>query len=431
MQSVNTELLDFIYSSPTAFHAVDNIKHILIDNGYVELDATMDSPLKPGGKYFTVRNGSAIAAFRLPEDAPEGFGIVAAHLDSPCFKVKENAVVFSAGLYSQLNVERYGGMIMSTWMDRPLSAAGRVIIEQNNRLVSRLVDFKEPVCVIPNVAIHMNRNINDGFAINPAVDMLPLLGGSETGADFDSRLAEKLGVDKSSIVAREILLYPSQRGVCWGGEKEYISSARLDDLQCAFGCLKGFLAAGKLTKAAVFCAFDNEEVGSGTRQGADSDFLSGILSKIAEDCAEKPLPALVANSFLVSADNAHAIHPNHPEYADKNDRPVMNGGIVIKYNANQLYTTDAVSAAVFNRICARAGVPVQRFTNRADMRGGSTLGHISSAHVAVASVDIGLAQLAMHSAWETAGARDTEYLLEAIKTYYEAAIRISTGGIEI
>ena len=308
------------------------------------------------------------------------------------------------------------------------------MIRQGNRLLSRLVNIDRDLLVIPSVAIHMDRTVNKGTELNPAADLLPLLGcGREPGA-FRKLIAEAAGVREEHLLSTELFLYPRTRAVQTGLQGEFIVSPRLDDLQCVFGCLEGFLAAQPGENLPVLAVFNNEEVGSNTRQGADSTFLTDVLERIADGCGlnREEWKAAVANSFLVSADNAHAIHPAHPEYADKGEFPVLNGGIVIKYNANQRYTTDAVSGAVFQAVCQAAGVPTQRYSNRADLPGGSTLGNISTAHLSVPTVDIGLPQLAMHSVCETAGAADTDYLAKAMAAYYACSFhQEADGGITL
>lgn len=426
---INRELFDFIRESPTAFHAVNNIAETLVKAGYSELSEREGFEVERGGSYFVRRNDSSLIALRLPENGVKSFNIMAAHSDAPSFKLKEQPERKN-DMYSRLAVEKYGGMLCASWLDRTLSAAGRVLLREGDRLRSVLVDLKDELFMIPNVAIHMDRSANEGKAYNANVDMLPLMGSAAAAEGYKSLLAKAAGCEYENIVSAEMFLYPCEKGRVWGVSKEYISSPRLDDLQCAFGCMKGFVGAESRGEVCpVLCVFDNEEVGSGTKQGADSDFLDSVLLRVCEALGMSmgEYKAALSNSFMVSADNAHAVHPNHPEYADANDRPAMNGGVVIKYNANQRYTTDAVSAAVFSEICRRAGVPTQRFSNRADLAGGSTLGNISSAHVSVDSVDIGLAQLAMHSAVETAGAKDTELLIKAAKAFYETDVRALLG----
>ena len=426
-KTINNELFDFINASPTAFHAVENIAARLCAEGYKELYEWEDWQLS-AGRYFVRRNGSSIVAFKIPGADFSGFMIMAAHSDAPAFRVKDKAETRAAGLYTQLNVERYGGMIMSSWMDRPLSLAGRVALRGEKGIYTRLLNIDKELLMIPNVAIHMDRSVNEGKSFNANVDMLPLMSLSELS--LDDIIAAELKVKAEDIISKDLFLYPRTPGFTWGAEDEFISSPRLDDLQCVFGCMKGFMGAKGGESVAVLSVFDNEEVGSGTKQGADSSLLYDVLGRICAGFG-RGLNTALAQSFMVSADNAHAVHPNHPEYADRNDRPVLNGGVVIKFNANQKYTSDALSTAVFSEICREAGVPVQRYSNRGDLPGGSTLGNISSAHVSIDSVDIGLAQLAMHSAMETAGAKDTGWLIKAAELFYSKSFRRAGEGIEL
>ena len=426
------KLFRFLDESPTCYHAVANAKAALTAAGAVELRESEQWKLEKGTLYVVERGDSALVAFRVPEGPFHGFLMAAAHSDSPTFKVRETAEAASAGNTLRLSVEPYGGGVWRGWLDRPLSVAGRVVIRQGDRLVSRLVNIDRDLLVIPGVAIHMDRSMNKGAELNPAVDLLPLLGcGKEPGA-FRKLIAEAAGVREEHLLSTELFLYPRTKAVQTGLNGEFIVSPRLDDLQCVFGCLEGFLAAKPGGSLPVLAVFNNEEVGSNTRQGADSTFLTDVLERIAHGCGldSEAWKAAVANSFMVSADNAHAIHPAHPEYADKGEFPVLGGGIVIKYNANQRYTTDAVSGAVFQAICQEAGVPVQRYSNRADLPGGSTLGNISTAHLSVPTVDIGLPQLAMHSVCETAGAADTDHLVKAMTAYFSRDFhRDRDGGI--
>ncbi len=432
MENINRELLDFIDRSPTAWHAAANIAAELERAGYTRLYEEENWQLQAPGKYHAVRNGSAVIALNLPEQ-PDGFLIMAAHDDSPAFRVKAEGEEKTLGIYSRLAVEKYGGMLCSTWLDRPLSLAGRVAVREEGGVTMKLVNIDRDLLVIPNLAIHMDRSANEGKSFNVNSDMIPLIGSAELKTGLNALIAETLGVKEEDIVSRELNLYPRTPGTVWGAENEYLSAPRLDDLQCAFGCMKGFLRADKPKKATVLCVFDNEEVGSGTRQGADSGFLDDMLSRAwaALGRSDAQYRAALANSFMVSADNAHAVHPNHPEYADRNERPVMNGGVVIKFNAAMSYTTDGLSAAVFSELCRAAEVPVQRYSNRPDLRGGGTLGHISLAHVSVPTLDIGLAQLAMHSSYETAGAKDTDYLVRAARAFYESGYRVSEESISL
>lgn len=425
---INRELFDFIDASPTAFHAVENIAGRLSGEGFRELYEWEDWELSAPGQYFVRRNGSSLIAFKIPGEDFPGFMIMAAHSDAPAFRVKDRAETKAAGLYTQLNVERYGGMIYSTWLDRPLSLAGRVALRGERGIYTRLVNIDRELLMIPNVAIHMDKSANESKSFNPNVDLLPLI--SLADISLDDIIARALGVKAEDIISKDLFVYPRTPGFTWGAEDEFISSPRLDDLQCAFGCMKGFIGAGSGESVSVLSVFDNEEVGSGTKQGADSSLLYDVLERICA-CFGRRMNTALANSFMVSADNAHAVHPNHPEYADRSDRPVLNGGVVIKFNANQRYTSDAVSTAVFAELCREAGVPVQRYSNRGDLPGGSTLGNISSAHVSIDSVDIGLPQLAMHSAMETAGAEDTAHLIKAAKLFYSRSFRRAGEGIEL
>ena len=387
----------------------------------------------PGGRYYMTRNDSSLIAFRIPKGEVRRFQIGAAHSDSPSFKVKETPEMGVEGHYVRLNTEGYGGMIQSTWLDRPLSVAGRVIVETENGPRTRLVNLDRDLCVIPNVAIHFNREINKGYAYNPQVDLLPLFAGAageeqEDGAEKAVTLAglcaQELGIEEEKILASDLFLYNREKGRRMGAKGEFIGSPRLDDLQCAFGVLEGFLQAGQNDAetgcCAVYALFDNEEIGSGTKQGADSTFLSDVLGCVCDALSISGAKKrdILSESFLLSADNAHGVHPNHPEKSDPTNRPYLNGGIVLKFQGSQKYTTDAWSAAQVRSLCKKAGVPCQNFANRADIAGGSTLGNISSAHVSIPAADIGLAQLAMHSAFETAGALDTGYLIALCREYY-------------
>ena len=415
-------LIDFLDNAHSVFHAVAGLEKVLLDAGYQALNEWDAWDLIPGGKYYLKRNDSAILAFRIPQGNPKCFLLSASHADRPCFKVKENGEL--KGAYTRLAVERYGGMLISPWLDRPLSVAGRVMVETESGIESRLVDIDRDLLLIPNVAIHMNRQANDGYKWNPAVDTLPLMGSKEATGKFQTILEEAAG---GKILGHDLYLYIRQKASVWGLEEEYISSAALDDLECAWCCTQGFLNAAESSAIPVLSVFDSEEVGSSSLQGAASDLLEVTLQRICS-CLNLPLPQMLAQSFMVSADNAHAIHPNHPELADAANAPVMGKGVVLKYNANQRYTSDGVSAAIFRKVCSKAEVPVQTYCNRADLPGGSTLGNISLAHVSVPSVDIGLPQLAMHSCYETAAISDAIALENAMAAYYGAALERTASG---
>lgn len=430
-QEVTRRLLDFLDASPSCYHAVDNLARRLEAEGYERLREVEPWTLRTGGKYYVVRGDSSLAAFRVPGGVPAGFMLAAAHSDSPTYKVREEAEVLSAGNCVRLAVEPYGGMIARSWLDRPLSVAGRLVVRREGGIATQLVNVDRDLLVIPSVAIHLDREVNQGTALKANTDLLPLLGcGTERGR-FRSLLAEAAGVPEEDILSTELFLYPRAAAVLLGAEGEFVASPRLDDLQCVFGCLEGFLAAKEGGSVPVLCVFNNEEVGSGTRQGADSTFLTDVLERISTALG-RDWRLMAVNSFLVSADNAHAVHPAHPELSDGAERPVLNGGVVLKYNAGQKYTTDAVSGAVFREVCRAADVPVQRYSNRADLPGGSTLGNISSAHLSIPSVDIGLPQLAMHAAYEVAGSRDTALLVRAMAEYFSRSFRyLPDGSIQL
>lgn len=430
--TLTKQLLDFLDASPSCYHAVAYLVQTLDKMGYQKLLEHQTWNLSCGGKYFVTRGDSSLLAFRIPEGRVTGYQLAAAHSDSPTLKVREQAELASAGGVLRLSVEPYGGMIYRSWMDRPLSIAGRVVVSVGDHVETRLVCIDRDLLVIPSVAIHMNRAVNQGGALDPAVDLLPLFSMGEPGK-YRAMLAKAANVQEEDLLSTELFLYPRIKGTTFGAEEEFVASPRLDDLQCVFGCTMGFLAGVENGTIPMLCVFNNEEVGSGTRQGADSTFLTDVLTRIGNGLGysiEEQM-TLLANSFLVSADNAHAIHPAHPEYADKQEYPVMNGGVVVKYNASQKYTTDAESAAVFCKICKDAGVPVQRYSNRADLPGGSTLGNISTAHLSIPAVDIGLPQLAMHACYEVGGVRDTEALVQAMTAYFHRGIRrMPTGGYQ-
>lgn len=417
-EEISRDLLHFISKSPSPFHAARGIKSAFVYDGAIELREEDEWELERGQKYVVTRNGSAVIAFTIPEGDVRDFRLIAAHGDSPTFRIKENPDLCD-GPYVRLNVEPYGGMIMSTWLDRPLSVAGRVIVKDRGALVPKLIAPARPLLVIPSLAIHMNRAVNQGYAWNAQKDLLPLFAMS--GASFMDVVAEEAGCRREDIYGHDLSLVSLVPGTVWGADNAFISSPRLDDLQCAFAAFRGYVTGEKKQHLSMFVLFDNEEVGSGTRQGAGSTFLADTLVRIAAALAipQERLLAMLARSFMISADNAHGVHPNYTSESDPVNRPVLNGGIVIKFNAQQRYCTDGWSAAFFRRLCEDAGVPVQVFTNRSDHPGGSTLGNIAITKVAIPAVDIGLPQLAMHSSYETAGVADTAYLVQAAAKFFE------------
>jgi len=415
-------LMSYLDNAHSVYHAVAGVVWELEAEGYVCLQERDAWELYPGGKYYLTRGGSAVIAFRLPQVEPTGFLMSASHADRPGFKLKENGEL--VGSYTRLSTEKYGGLLMGTWLDRPLSVAGRVLVQTGSGLESRLVDIDRDLLLIPNVAIHLNRKANDGYTWNPAVDTLPLAGGKDAAGKLQQLLEQEAG---GKLMGQDLYLYLRQKASLWGLEEDYISAAGLDDLACVWACTQGFLAAGENEAVNVLCVFDSEEVGSRSVQGAASDLLESVLQRIC-DCCGWDVRQLLAQSFMLSADNAHALHPNHPELSDSGNAPVLGGGVVLKFNAAQKYTTDGASAAIFRSICTRAGVPVQTYCNRADLPGGSTLGNVSLGHVSVPSADIGLPQLAMHSCYETVSARDTLAMADVLGVYYSATLEVPSDG---
>jgi len=429
---VTEELIRFIEASPTAFHAVENIGAALEKEGFIRLSEGDEWALVPGGKYYVTRNMSSVIAFAVPARCSAlSYMIMVSHTDAPCFKLKTEAEADAFGKYVKLNVEPYGGSIFASWFDRPLSVAGRVILSENGTFTAKTVKIDRDLLLIPHVAIHQNRTVNSGYAFNAAVDLMPLYSSADGKGTLMKRVAEAAGVNEAAVVSADLYLYNRTPASIWGAEGEFFSCPGIDNRQCAYGTLQGFLNAvktGEFAAVPVYASFDNEETGSGTKQGAASPFLFDVLSRIAETF-NTDLRRALASSFMVSADNGHAKHPNHPELSDAKNVPHMNEGVVIKSNAAQKYTTDGLSAAIFTEICKRAGVPTQLFANRSDMAGGSTLGSISNTQVSMNTVDIGLAQLAMHSSYETAGTADTAHLIRASEAFYTTKLTCEADGV--
>lgn len=427
-------LFRMIERSPSTFHAIHEMTETLTANGFLPLSEGECWSLTAGGKYFVTRNDSSLLAFRLPKGDFMGFQVQASHSDSPTFRVKPNPEMEVGGAYVKLNTEKYGGMLCAPWFDRPLSVAGRIVVAKDGKLERRLVDVDENLLMIPNLAIHMNRAVNEGNSYNPQVDMLPLYGMKCEKGHFLQTIATWAGVKSEEIVSDDLYLYSRMHGTIWGANREFISCGRLDDLACAFASLQGILSEGASENVVVHAVFDNEEVGSATRQGAAATFLSDTLHRInrAMGRTEEDYLTAVARSFLISSDNAHALHPNYADKHDPTNRPVINGGIVIKSTANQKYTTDAMTSAVLQLLCEKAGkLPFQRFVNRSDMLGGSTLGNLSTLQVSMPSVDIGLPQLAMHSPYETAGIEDLSALVALSKTFFTSTVVLEENGYSI
>ena len=425
------DLMDFLDSSVTMFHAINECEKVLQKSGFTYLPENEKWNINKG-KYYTKRNSSSLIAFDIAE-GDYRFQISAAHSDSPTFKLKDRPVIEANG-YLKLNVEGYGGMINATWLDKPLTLAGRVMVNTDKGIETRLLHIDRDLLIIPNVPIHFNREINKGFAFNNQVDMLPILSaGNLKEADFDNILAKELGIEPEAILAKDLYLVNRQKAAIIGFDNELISSRRLDDLECVYTSLRGFVEAENKNHINVFAVFDNEEVGSVTKQGAMSTFLASTLDRVntALGKSKEEYYRAIAKSILISCDNAHAVHPNHPELFDVKNRPVLNQGIAIKESANQKYTTDAFSRAILKKILEKKNIPYQTFANRSDIAGGSTLGNLSNTVVSMNAVDIGLPQLAMHSAYETAGAKDVGYAFETLKAFFEANIDIKDDKVAI
>lgn len=426
---MNNQLLTFIENSPTAFHATKTIKEILVKNGFEELKEHCLWKLKHNKKYFVTRNQSSLIAFTTPITFTS-LQVAASHLDSPAFKVKDHGVLIDNACI-RLDVEKYGGMILSSWFDRPLSLAGRVIVQEDGKLQGQIINIEEDLLMLPRVAIHLDRTTNDGHKYDVQKEMLPLLGqGSD--CSLETLVARKTGVS-GKIVAMDLFLYNRQKGTIWGANKEFISAPRIDNLECTFALLQALLESQNETTLNMCLMFDNEEVGSGTKQGADSTFFNDVLARIKECFAlsEQDFLTMIAKGFMVSADNAHSYHPNYKELYDPINCPMMNKGVVIKHNANQKYTTDAMSSAIFKHMCNEANVPYQDFCNHSNVLGGSTLGNIANSHVSLNTVDIGLAQLAMHSTYETAGSHDLQSLIDVMTYFYTHTITVEDDFLEI
>lgn len=425
-------LLEFIKKSPTAFHAVRECEVKLNNKGYIKLNENEKWDLKLGGKYYITRNSSALLAFHLPDEISKlSFNITAAHTDSPTFKLKPNFTL-DKGKYGMLNTEVYGGPILNTWLDRPLNIAGRVIVKENNGISTRLISFDKPMCIIPNCSIHYYHELNKGVALNPQNELVPLFCDANINKeDLLVLIAKKLNINVDDIISHDLYLALLDRGVIGGANNEFIMAPQIDNLECSYAALEALLNTNPASSSINICAlFDNEEIGSRTRQGAASKMLSDVLERITLSLgmnSEEHKMAL-ANSFIISADNAQGFHPNYAHKYDPTNAVYMNKGIVIKNAAKGSYSTDGVSQAYFKMICKRARARYQLNTNKSDVPGGSTLGCISLGNVSIHSVDIGLAQIAMHSAYETAGAYDLVDLVKALEEFYKTHLEINIDG---
>ena len=427
------ELIDFIDRSPSVYHVIDNARRMLIQSGFTELTASDAFSLEPEHKYFITANGSALIAWQMNGGKQaEGFKLIGSHSDSPCLRIKPNPELTIQDRYLKLNTEVYGGPILATWFDRPLSCAGRIIIKSDHMLKPdiRLIVFDGQPFIVPNAAIHMNREINEGYKIERQKDLLPLTAcianGFEKSGYFMELIAKKLSVPVEAILDYDLYLFDPQPGAFCGLSDEFFSVGKIDNLGMVYASLAALTAENRPTpyiKAA--CIFDNEEVGSATVQGAGSPFLADTLKRISyaqcspDTNAFEIFQQQLSNSFLISADQAHALHPNYPEKNDITNFPVLNGGPAVKIAASMSYASDGISAGIFRDLCKRADVPCQTFVNRSDMRGGSTIGPITASQLQIKTVDIGNPILAMHSIRELGGAADQSSIMRVFRRYYE------------
>ena len=424
------ELIDFIYESPTSYHAVENLKKRLEEADYKELNPSQEWNIEKGGKYYTVSGQSALIAFRagtgsLKED---GFRIIGAHTDSPCFKIKPVNQIIAEKTYVKLNTEVYGGPILSSWFDRPLALAGKVVLKNGNifKPEERIININRPLMVIPNLAIHFNREVNDGYKINPQVDTLPLLALIENQLEEKNYLLEllskELGKSEEDIIDFELFLYEYEKGKIIGLNEEFMSSPRLDDLWMVHAGLKGLLASSENKATQVLVCIDHEEIGSQTAQGADSMFVLNILKRIniALSGSEEDFYRALTFSLALSSDLAHGVHPNYLDKHDPTNRPVLGKGPVLKYSAKQKYITTAYSASVFAQCCEKAGVPLQKYANRSDVLGGSTIAKFIAANLCIDVVDIGTPIFGMHSVRELGAIKDNDYVERVFTEFYSA-----------
>jgi len=431
--SITTKFVDFLNKSHSPYHAIKEVENQLKEAGFVRLRENSLWTLENNRYYYVVRNQSSLIAFKIPEMVNvKSINIVASHSDSPALKIKPIAEINNPN-YGKFNVEVYGGALLSTWLDRPLSIAGRVTIKDNGALVNKLIDFNEFNAIIPNVAIHQNREANNGYKWNPQVDLLPITADKSQEDALKEMIASRLSIEKDDILAHDLYLYDYVPAALWGQEKEFISGQRIDNLESVFTSLEAFKLGYSRNAINMLAIFDNEEVGSTTKQGMASSFLSDTIERIYGSFFynQTDIKAVLANSFLLSADNAHAVHPNHPELYDGVNQTFMNKGVVIKTSASQSYVTDSMSNAIVTTLANRAGVPTQLFANKSDVRGGSTQAAISTINLPIMAADVGLAQLAMHSCYETCGAKDVESMYKLMNELYNSTIIVEDDKLTI
>lgn len=420
MEKYVIELFDFIKACPSPYHAVEQIKYILNNFKYEELKESDEWTIKPNSKYYVIRDNASLITFKTPKEFNYGFNIVCSHLDSPCFKLKPDFTMVEPN-YKRLNVEGYGGMLKNTWFDKPLGIAGRVMVRTNEGIVERLVNISQHSLIIPSLAPHLQKG--GAVDINMQNDLLPIIGLKDTKKTLMDQLNKLVIFEETEeILSHDLFLYNKDEPTTVGLESEMIASPKLDDLECVFSSLEAYLESNNNDNFNVCAIFDNEEVGSSSNHAAKSTFLTDTLERICENLNLNKYQ-MYAKSMLVSADNAHAVHPAHSEKSDPTNKTYLNEGIVLKYHSGLAYTTEAISASIFKAILDNNNIPHQEYTNRSDMLGGSTLGHLQLEKLSIVSVDIGLAQLAMHSNYELAGAKDIYYMVKGLKSFYETNLK--------
>lgn len=423
----NEELFNFINKGSCAFTCINNIKEILIQNGYTELYEGKVWNINTG-KYFVIRNDASIIAFNIGKKHNESFNIVCAHGDTPGFILKPKNEIYEYN-YQKLNVAPYGGLLNYGWMDRPLSIAGRIIYKKDNKYIKKTIDLNDTICIIPSEAIHVNNKANTNLDLNTQIDLIPIISLHEEQDIIKKIVKEYINLEEE-ICDYDLFLYSKDKPMYIGSNKEMILSPRIDDLACTFPCLKSFIETDNENNINIMCIFNSEEVGSLTKEGADSSFFMDVLKRISASI-DIDISITLHNSFIVSADNSHAVHPNHPNKSDVNNQGFLNNGILIVREKDTTTTTDSISSSIFKDICKKANVPFQNFTSRNDMSTGSTLSGLSIRHVSTNSIDVGLPELAMHSANELIGSDDSFYLYKAFKEFYKTSIKYELDNIEI
>lgn len=413
------KLAGLMEKSPTSFNVIEQNKKILDKNGYVELNESEEWKLTPGGKYYLTRNLSTLVAFQMPKTKnPNGFMIVASHSDHPCFKIKQNTEIDIEGEYTLINTDPYANLMYYTWMDRPLTVGGKIFRKTKSGIKTEVVNANKPLFLIPSLSNHQQDNVNkNGFRVNAHTQLRPLFGGE------NAKLLDLIADNKKDIIDYELYAVQYTKPLIWGANNEYLSARAIDDQACVYCSLLGFIEATPKNSIPIHVVFDNEEPGSATKQGAASILLTNVLKRIAPNYKQ-----MLPSSFIVSADNGHAFHPNYPEITDSTMKCHMGKGIVLKYSTNLSYSTDGLSSAIALDIAKSINIPIQKFYNKAGAPHGSTLGKFISPETTIACADMGLAQLAMHSGYETCSTKDPIYLKEFMKKVYSSSLKMEKDG---